>query len=64
MPGASEKFTSSRRLASVPWLRVARVLSMSMERYDLSLLRDEARQNIRSLYATTELPLNADFESG
>jgi 2-methylisocitrate lyase-like PEP mutase family enzyme len=37
---------------------------MSMERYDLSLLRDEARQNIRSLYATTELPLNADFESG
>jgi hypothetical protein len=39
-------------------------LSASMGRDDLSLSRDETLQNIRTLCAGTDLPVNADFESG
>jgi 2-methylisocitrate lyase-like PEP mutase family enzyme len=35
-----------------------------MGRHDLSLNRDETLQNIRSLSAATDLPVNADFEAG
>jgi 2-methylisocitrate lyase-like PEP mutase family enzyme len=39
-------------------------LSASMGRDDLSLTRDETLQNIRTLCAGTDLPVNADFEAG
>jgi 2-methylisocitrate lyase-like PEP mutase family enzyme len=39
-------------------------LSASMGREDLSLSRDETLQNIRTLCAATDLPVNADFEAG
>ena len=39
-------------------------LSASMGRDDLSLTRDETLQNIRTLCAATDLPVNADFEAG
>src|ERR1700744_1439201 len=39
-------------------------LSASMGREDLSLTRDETLQNIRTLCAATDLPVNADFEAG
>jgi 2-methylisocitrate lyase-like PEP mutase family enzyme len=39
-------------------------LSASMGREDLSLTRDETLQNIRTLVAATNLPVNADFEAG
>lgn len=39
-------------------------LSASMGRNDLSLTRDETLHNIRTLCASTELPINADFEAG
>jgi 2-methylisocitrate lyase-like PEP mutase family enzyme len=39
-------------------------LSASMGRDDLSLTRDETLQNIQSLCAATDLPVNADFEAG
>jgi 2-methylisocitrate lyase-like PEP mutase family enzyme len=39
-------------------------LSASMGREDLSLTRDETLQNIQTLCAGTDLPVNADFEAG
>jgi 2-methylisocitrate lyase-like PEP mutase family enzyme len=39
-------------------------LSASTGRDDLSLTRDETLQNIRTLCAGTDLPVNADFEAG
>jgi 2-methylisocitrate lyase-like PEP mutase family enzyme len=39
-------------------------LSASMGRDDLSLSRDETLQNIQTLCAGTDLPVNADFEAG
>ena len=39
-------------------------LSASMGRKDLSLSRDETLQNIRTVCAATDLPVNADFEAG
>jgi 2-methylisocitrate lyase-like PEP mutase family enzyme len=39
-------------------------LSASMGRDDLSLTCDETLQNIRTLCAATDLPVNADFEAG
>jgi 2-methylisocitrate lyase-like PEP mutase family enzyme len=38
-------------------------LSASMGRKDLSLSRDETLQNIRTVCAATDLPVNADFEA-
>src|ERR1700744_3187182 len=39
-------------------------LSASMGREDLSLSREETLQNIQTLCAATDLPVNADFEAG
>jgi 2-methylisocitrate lyase-like PEP mutase family enzyme len=39
-------------------------LSASMGRDDLSLTSEETLQNIRTLCAATDLPVNADFEAG
>jgi 2-methylisocitrate lyase-like PEP mutase family enzyme len=39
-------------------------LSASVGRDDLSLTRDDTLQNIQSLCAATDLPVNADFEAG